>query len=150
MLDALVNAALLLLRPWYEGESAIEPERVSDKLHRPPHRERPRFPELGFDRTWDIRDRIDSDCSAWAALGRERKRRIWEGQFTVFSAVARTTVAGRSCLSAATSTCGGRTDGVDALTEAFACHIESRTWQGVKMAGKTAARLALSVVDCQF
>ena len=38
MLDALVNAALLLLRPWYEGESAIEPERVSDKLHRPPHR----------------------------------------------------------------------------------------------------------------
>jgi len=80
MLDALVNAALLLLRPWYEGESAIEPERVSDKLHRPPHRERPRFPELGFDRTWDIRDRIDSDCSDWAALGRERKRRTWEGQ----------------------------------------------------------------------
>jgi len=27
---ALVNAALLLLRPWYEGESAIEPERLSD------------------------------------------------------------------------------------------------------------------------
>ena len=32
--EALVNAALDVLRPLYEGESALEPERVSEKLHR--------------------------------------------------------------------------------------------------------------------
>jgi len=31
--DALVRAALAILRPLYEGESALEPERVSEKLH---------------------------------------------------------------------------------------------------------------------
>lgn len=31
--DALVNASLQLLEPLYRGESAIEPERVSEKLH---------------------------------------------------------------------------------------------------------------------
>jgi len=31
--SALVEAALKLLRPWLIGESAIEPERVSEKLH---------------------------------------------------------------------------------------------------------------------
>jgi L-alanine-DL-glutamate epimerase-like enolase superfamily enzyme len=30
---ALVEGALRLLRPWFSGESAIEPERVSEKLH---------------------------------------------------------------------------------------------------------------------
>jgi L-alanine-DL-glutamate epimerase-like enolase superfamily enzyme len=32
--EALVNAALDVLRPLYEGESALEPERLSEKLHR--------------------------------------------------------------------------------------------------------------------
>lgn len=32
--EALVNAALDVLRPLLEGESALEPERVSEKLHR--------------------------------------------------------------------------------------------------------------------
>jgi D-galactarolactone cycloisomerase len=32
--EALVNAALDVLRPLYEKESALEPERVSEKLHR--------------------------------------------------------------------------------------------------------------------
>ncbi|HTV53371.1 MAG TPA: mandelate racemase/muconate lactonizing enzyme family protein [Terriglobia bacterium] len=31
--DSLIQAALSVLRPLYEGESAIEPERVSEKLH---------------------------------------------------------------------------------------------------------------------
>ena len=31
--DALVRAALEVLRPLYEGESALEPERLSEKLH---------------------------------------------------------------------------------------------------------------------
>lgn len=31
--DALVNASLQLLEPLYRGESALEPERVSEKLH---------------------------------------------------------------------------------------------------------------------
>lgn len=31
--DALVQAALALLEPLYKGESAVEPERVSEKLH---------------------------------------------------------------------------------------------------------------------
>lgn len=31
--DALVQAALPALRPLYEGENALEPERVSEKLH---------------------------------------------------------------------------------------------------------------------
>lgn len=31
--DALVHAALDVLRPLYEGENALEPERVSEKLH---------------------------------------------------------------------------------------------------------------------
>lgn len=31
--DALVHAALAVLRPLYEGENALEPERVSEKLH---------------------------------------------------------------------------------------------------------------------
>ncbi len=31
--DGLVRAALSVLRPLYEGESALEPERVSEKLH---------------------------------------------------------------------------------------------------------------------
>ena len=31
--DALVNSALAVLRPLYEGENALEPERVSEKLH---------------------------------------------------------------------------------------------------------------------
>lgn len=31
--DALVKSALALLEPLYRGESALEPERVSEKLH---------------------------------------------------------------------------------------------------------------------
>src|SRR5271168_2070454 len=31
--DALVRAALAVMRPLYEGENALEPERVSEKLH---------------------------------------------------------------------------------------------------------------------
>ena len=31
--DQLVRGALAVLRPLYEGETALEPERVSEKLH---------------------------------------------------------------------------------------------------------------------
>src|SRR4029079_16667641 len=31
--DALVHAALAVLEPLYRGENALEPERVSEKLH---------------------------------------------------------------------------------------------------------------------